>query len=212
MISEGDKMLSLLEEIKRINAIADVGLLYAANGYEKERYTELKEIALRMLSELSGSSITDLNFVLPLVKDYPTAKVDIRALVINDDGRILMVKESADGRWSLPGGWADIGYSPAETARREVKEETGLDVVAKNLLAVFDKRKHPHPPQPHYVYKLIIECELTGGVIAKGFDVLDVGFFPANDLPELSEDRILQSQIELVFRKITNGDREPHLD
>lgn len=212
MISEGDKMLSLLEEIKRINAIADVGLLYAANGYEKERYTELKEIALRMLSELSGSSITDLNFVLPLVKDYPTAKVDIRALVINDDGRILMVKESADGRWSLPGGWADIGYSPAETARREVKEETGLDVVVKNLLAVFDKRKHPHPPQPHYVYKLIIECELTGGVIAKGFDVLDVGFFPANDLPELSEDRILQSQIELVFRKITNGDREPHLD
>lgn len=205
-------MFSLLEEIKRINAIADVGLLYAANGYEKERYTELKEIALRLLSELSGNLASDLTFVLPPVKDYPTAKVDIRALVINGDSKILLVKESSDGKWSLPGGWADVGYSPAETARKEVKEETGLDVAPKKLLAVFDKRKHPHPPQPHYVYKLIIECELTAGTITKGFDVLDVGFFSIDELPELSKDRILQSQIQLVYRKSVSGEREPHLD
>lgn len=205
-------MFNLLEEIKRINAIADVGLLYASNGYEKERYTELREIAVRMLREVSSQPIEELRLFFPSPSDYPTAKVDIRALVIDAEKRILMVQESADGKWSLPGGWAEIGYSPAETAQKEVKEETGLHVIAKNLLAVFDKRKHPHPPQPHYVYKLVFGCDLVSGQIEKGFDVVDVRFFSLDALPELSLDRILKSQIELVFRKAIDGDRSAYFD
>ena len=205
-------MFNLLEEIKRINAIADVGLLYASNGYEKERYTELREVAVRMLREVSSQPIEELRLLFPSPSDYPTAKVDIRALVIDAEKRILMVQESADGKWSLPGGWAEIGYSPAETAQKEVKEETGLHVIAKNLLAVFDKRKHAHPPQPHYVYKLVFECDLVSGQIEKGFDVLDVRFFSLDALPELSLDRILKSQVELVFRKAIDGDRSAYFD
>lgn len=205
-------MFNLLEEIKRIKAISDVGLLYAANGFESQRYTELQEIALRMLAQLSGQRMEDLEMAFPPVKDYPTAKVDIRALVINADKKILLVKESADGKWSLPGGWADIGNSPGETAEKEVKEETGLEVVAKNLLAVFDKRKHPHPPQPHYVYKIVIECNLMSGTITKGFDILDAQFFSIDALPELSRDRILESQIQLVYSKAISGDSHAYFD
>jgi ADP-ribose pyrophosphatase YjhB (NUDIX family) len=204
--------IELLEEIKRLKSIADIGLLYCNNDYDKERYSELKDISFRLLSELSGHSIEALKETFPLVKDYPTAKVDIRAFVLSTDNKILMAKESADGKWSLPGGWADIGHSPAETAAKECKEETGIDVIPKRLLAVFDKKKHPHPAEPLYIYKMIFHCEAVSSTLTKGFDVLDVGYFDINNLPELSTDRILKSQIELLYKKVNTSDTETIFD
>jgi ADP-ribose pyrophosphatase YjhB (NUDIX family) len=203
---------TILDEIKRIKAIADTGLLYASNGYEKERYHELQEITYRLLSQLSDYPVESLKVSFPPSNDYPTVKVDVRAMLLSKDGKVLLVKESADGQWSLPGGWADVGYSPKEVAVKEVKEETGLDCVPRNLLAVFDKRMHHHPPQPHYVYKLVIWCEATSWEFCKGFDVLDVQFFAVDDLPELSQDRILKSQIELLYRKVVKQEFETYFD
>jgi ADP-ribose pyrophosphatase YjhB (NUDIX family) len=203
--------MNMLEEIKRIKAIADIGLLYASNGYEKERYEELKDIAFRLLSQLSDYPPHELKSAFHLVEEYPTAKVDIRAFVVWDE-KVLMVRESSDGKWSLPGGWADIGYSPKETVVKEVKEETGLDVRPLHVLAVYDKKMHAHPPQQFYVYKIILYCELLTNEIKKGFDVLDVNFFALHDLPELSENRILKTQIERAYQKITDGDKEADFD
>jgi ADP-ribose pyrophosphatase YjhB (NUDIX family) len=95
---------------------------------------------------------------------------------------------------------------------KECKEETGLHVAPKRLLALFDKRMHPHPPQPFYVYKLVFYCEALSDVITKGFDVLDVRYFAIDALPELSEDRILKSQVELVYKKVISGDTEAYFD
>jgi ADP-ribose pyrophosphatase YjhB (NUDIX family) len=201
----------ILEEVKRIKAISDIGLLYASNGYEKERHHELREIAFRLLEQLTGHAAHDLKSSFPLVEDYPTAKVDIRAFVLFNK-KVLMVREGADGKWALPGGWADIGYSPKETVVKEVKEETGLDVRPLRLLAVYDKKMHSHPPQPFYVYKLVIYCELLTSEIEKGFDVLDVNFFAPHELPELSENRILKTQIERAFQKIIHNDYETDFD
>src|SRR6187431_2113523 len=105
--------LTLLAKITRLKAIADTGLLYAANEYDKERYEELKELSIQLLSEVSGHSTDTLKAHFPLAKDK----------------RILLVKESADNKWSLPGGWADVGHSPKEVIIKEFKEETGLDVI-----------------------------------------------------------------------------------
>src|SRR5215218_6391406 len=190
--------VELLEKAKRLKALADIGLLYCKNEYDKERYLEVQNIAYELLNAVSGSDIEQLRIGFPVIADYPTAKVDIRGLVLSPDKKILLVKESADGKWSLPGGWADIGCSPKEVIVKEVKEETGLDIVPQQLLAVFDKRMHAHPPQPFYVYKLVFLCEAVSAVITKGFDVLDVQYFTTDALPELSEDRILKSQIELL--------------
>ena len=137
----------LLEEIKRLKSIADIGLLYASNEYEKDRYIELQDISLNLLHLVSDHSIERLKETFPLAENYPTAKVDIRVLILSADQRILLVKEKADNRWSLPGGWADIGYSPKEVIIKECKEETGLEIIPQHLLAVFDKRMHAHPPQ-----------------------------------------------------------------
>ncbi|MDQ6608864.1 MAG: NUDIX hydrolase [Bacteroidota bacterium] len=201
-----------LEEIKRLKALADVGFLYSTNDYDKERYCELREISLRLLSIESGISTHTLKENFSVVKDYPTVKVDVRGVVLSADKKILLVKETNDGKWSLPGGWADIGYSPKEIIIKECKEETGLEISPKALLAVFDKRLHLHPPQVEYVYKLVFYCEVISSDIKKGFDILDVQFFPIDGLPALSENRILKSQIELLYGKIMADDFVTYLD
>jgi ADP-ribose pyrophosphatase YjhB (NUDIX family) len=202
----------LMRDIIRLKSIADLGLLYHNNDFDKERYEELREISLRMLSIFSNQSMDELNTLLPVAKDYPTVKVDIRALILSPDKKVLLVKESMDGKWSLPGGWADVGYSAKETIIKEIKEETGLDAEVKYLLAVFDKHKHLHPPEPHYVFKLLFYCEAISTELQKGFDVLDVGYFNIDELPELSTNRILKTQLELVYNKVIENNFEPYVD
>lgn len=201
-----------LEDIKRLKTIADIGLLYANNDYDKERYLELRELSFRLLQKVSGHDEIALKESFSLAKDYPTAKVDTRALVLSPDKKILLVKEQNDGGWALPGGWAEIGFSPSETIVKECKEETGLDVSPQKLLAVFDKRKHPHPPESLYVYKLVFYCAVLSAEFNKGFDVLDVGYFSIDALPPLSEMRILKSQVELVYAKAIAGDDKTYFD
>ena len=202
----------ILEEIKRMKAIADIGLLYSKNPYDEERYRELQQIAFRLLEHLTNNPTTQLKASMPTPQDYPTAKVDVRGLLLRPDQKILLVRESADGKWSLPGGWADIGLSPKEVIIKEFKEETGLDVIPTRLLAVFDKRKHHHPPQPFYVYKFVFLCEAKSSVIYKGFDVLDVDYFDPEDLPSLSEDRILKSQISMLIKEIIPNPLATYVD
>lgn len=204
--------LGLLDEIKRLKAIADIGLLYCKNEYDKDRYLELQDISFRLLNKISGHSIEALKNSFPLASDYPTAKVDIRGFALSPDKKVLLVKESIDGKWSLPGGWADVGHSPKETVVKEFKEETGLDVIPKALLAVFDKRLHAHPPEPFYVYKMIFYCELVSFEFKAGFDVLEVQYFDIDNLPELSEDRILKNQIELLYKKVLDFDLQAYVD
>ena len=205
-------MNDVLNDIKKLKNIADIGLLYAKDPFDRERYTELHEISLKLLSQITDTPLSKIsNFYNPTT-DYPTPKVDIRALVLNDQKQILLACEQSDGRWSLPGGWADIGLTAREVAVKEVFEETGLNVTPTRLLAVFDKKCHPHPPQAFYVYKFVILCQLVSGDLRPAHDILDARFFDIAELPPLSENRILKSQIELVFEKATTNAGETYFD
>ena len=189
-----------LELVKRIKALADTGLVFSRDGFDRERYAEILEKSLKLLGHIGNQPLTVLNDFFMPEKDYPTAKVDIRGLVLNDKSEILMVKEQVDSKWTIPGGWADIGYTPSEIVVKEIKEDTGLDCTVDRLLAVFDKRMHAHPPQPFYVYKLVFLCEVISGKLEHGFDLVDEAFFNINNLPPLSEDRIVWSQLELLYK------------
>jgi ADP-ribose pyrophosphatase YjhB (NUDIX family) len=134
---------------------------------------------------------------------YLTPKVDVRVAVFDGD-RVLLVQEVSDRRWSLPGGWADIGESPAEVAAREVQEEAGLEVQIARLLAVLDKRKHAHPLQLSYVYKLFFLGAVTGGSLQNSAETLQVAWFERDALPPLSLDRVLPAQIERLFQQRDN--------
>lgn len=204
---------TLLNLAKRIKSIADTGLLYNTNDYDRERYTELLEISHEMTSLLLDQPIEVIRDFYAPNKDYPTPKVDVRGLALNEQGEILMVQEMADGKWTLPGGWADIGLSPSEVIEKEFREETGLTVKATQLLAVFDKKCHAHPAQAFYVYKFALLCTITGDTpLQKGFDILDVAFFPVDQLPELSQDRILRTQIELLYKQAADASSAAYFD
>ena len=201
-----------LELIKRVKSLADTGLVYAQDEYNRERYEELREISLKLLSNVSKQPLTVLNDFFMPEKDYPTVKVDVRGLVLNDKNEILLAKEQVDGKWTIPGGWADIGYSPSEVVVKEIQEETGLNCTVDRLLAVFDKRMHSHPPQPFYVYKLVFLCKIVGGNIEHGFDMAGAAFFKIDDLPDLSEDRILGSQIQQLYTMVIDNNANVYFD
>lgn len=202
---------SLLNYIKQVKALAETGLVYAQNDYDRERYEALLEISLKMTGLLSGQEATFIGNFFLQQKDYPTPKVDVRGVLLNEAGEILLVKESIDGRWSLPGGWGEIGYSPTEGIIKEIKEETGMDAEVVRLLAVYDKKCHPYPPQPFYVYKFIFFCRATGDM-NPCFEIEEARWFPIDRLPPLSEDRILPDQVRELYAQAISGDERVVVD
>src|SRR5262245_30041666 len=111
----------------------------------------------------SGSEVEQVLHLFRQDIGYATPKIDVRAAVFRG-GRIFLVREVSDGKWALPGGWAEVNQSAAECVERETKEEPGFQVRAAKLAAVWDRRLHGHVPQhPHSVYKLFFHCEIIGG-------------------------------------------------
>jgi len=182
-----------------LQTIAAAGLTYSRDPFDRDRFDQVRRVAAEILA-----AHTDLDPGAALARleaepGYVTPKVDVRALVLDGD-RVLLVREVSDGRWSLPGGWADVGQSPAEVAAREVREEAGLLVRPVRLLAVLDKGKHPHPPQLSHVYKIFFLCQPTGGTLQASAETPGVGWFARQDLPPLSLDRVLPTQVERLFQ------------
>jgi len=201
----------LLIHAQRLQALAQAGLAYTTNLYDRERYEEIRAISVRLLEELTEEPLEKIIRVFASEDGYQTPKVDIRAVLVREGPEILLVREKLDGgRWTLPGGWADVGYTPYEVAAKEAYEETGLTVQPSRLLALFDKRKHPHPPQPWYIYKAFIQCEVIGGSILQDTqETIGARWFRMDELPsiELSTDRTTASQLETIFRLVS----DPHL-
>jgi len=204
---------SIVNIAKRIKSIADVGLLFTENDYDIDRYKELKQLSFDILHQLTEVSLDNIKMGFNKVEDYPTPKVDVRGIVLNKEKEVLLVKERLDGKWTLPGGWCEIGLSPKENLIKEMREETGLGIEPERLLAVFDKKCHPHPPQPYYVYKLVFNCIVTGDAkFNPEYEIIDIKYFSLNNLPELSTDRILESQIRIAYNMIIKNNREVYVD
>lgn len=142
--------LKWLDWAKRIQSISQSGLTFSKDVFDLERFEELRTISVEIMHEHSGMEMQKVREFFATEKGYQTPKMDVRGAVFHK-GKILMVKEKMDDRWALPGGFCDVGLSPAENIVKEVQEESGYKVVATKLLALLDMNKHPHPPQPfHY--------------------------------------------------------------
>jgi ADP-ribose pyrophosphatase YjhB (NUDIX family) len=185
---------------KQIQAIAQTGLAYGKDIYDVERFEQLRELAVEIMEHHTGADKEAIRLSFASDTGYATPKVDIRAVVVQE-GRVLMVREKTDGAWALPGGWADIGYSPFQVAVKEVKEESGYEVQAERLLAVLDKQFHNHPPSPHHIYKMFIACSITGGEAASSgtMETSEARFFLPEALPELSVERNTAAQIRTMM-------------
>jgi len=203
---------SFLEQIKRIQALSEIGLEYSNSNYDKERYDEIQEICLQMLEQLTHTPISEIRVLIQEKNGYKTPKVDVRAVVFNAEGKILLIQEKVDGSWALPGGWADVGYTPRQVAEKECFEEAGLTVKSGRLLAVMDKTAQKMPPQFEYIYKLFILCEPMDYQISSGEETSDVNWFSEHELPELSKPRILESQIKMMFEYYRGERTEVYVD
>ncbi|MCP4312597.1 MAG: NUDIX hydrolase [Bacteroidetes bacterium] len=189
----------LLTLAKRVQAIAESGLHFTESDWDTDRYNDLEKIAIEMLSIITSTPIETVKVHTTERNGYKTPKVDVRSVIINDNNEILLVKERADGRWSMPGGWCDIGYTPVEVAEKEAMEEAGIQTKANRLLAIMDKNLHNYPDDLYYIYKIFIECRTEDYSISTGMETLDVGFFKQDELPELSTPRNTVGQINTMF-------------
>src|SRR4029077_10182448 len=153
---------NLLEWARAAQAIAQNGLAFTRDPFDRERYTQLAELVATLLSAELKIPVVEARAFWEGERGYATPKVDVRGGVFAQD-RVLLVRERADGRWTLPGGWVDVNDAPSEAVAREIYEESGYRARAVKLAALLDKNRHPHPPGVHHIYKLFFVCELTGG-------------------------------------------------
>jgi ADP-ribose pyrophosphatase YjhB (NUDIX family) len=186
---------------QRIQAISQTGIAYAQSAYDIERYTELSEIAAALMTGPEPLSVALAKEHFAAEAGYATPKVDVRGAVFQN-GRVLLVRESADGCWAFPGGWAEVGQSAAESVEREVREESGYRVKAVKLLACWDRNKHAHPAIPFHAYKLLFLCEILGGAPMVSSETTEVGFFAEDEIPPLSTTRTLAEQVRFAFASL----------
>ena len=194
-----------LDWTKRLQAIAQTGLTYRNDVYDIERYEQLRTIVGEIIATYSDADLRHVDGLLTKESGHATPKVAVLGVVFRED-RILLVRERGEGRWSLPGGWADVGESAGEAVVREVFEESGFRTQANKLIAVYDRDRHGHTPLMFHVYKLLFLCDITGGDAASSAETDAVDFFPESQLPELSIARVTEKQITRMFEHYRHPD------
>ncbi len=189
-----------LEWAREVQAIAQTGLAFNPNQYDRERYEALQALAARMMAARSDSLATRVENLFGAQTGYATPKVDVRGAAF-DGTRLLLVREVSDGgRWTLPGGWADVNLTAEENIVREVAEESGFQVKVTKLAAVWDRTRQGHTPQPFSAYKLFFLCAITGGAAAVSHETSEVAFFAEDELPaDLSTERVTAAQLRRMF-------------
>jgi len=181
-----------------LQSIAQAGLTFAENQYDIDRYLKIRELSVNIIHEYTDIDNVKITNLFASETGYQTPKVDVRAAVFKEN-RILMVKEKTDGRWSLPGGWADVNSSVSESVVRECIEEAGATVKPKRIIAVHLANRQNDFIYPFTIYKIIVECDLIYHNFTKNSETLESGFFELENLPELSVERNNFSQIALCF-------------
>ena len=190
--------MTILDWARKVQAIAQTGLAFSKDPFDRERYAQLQELVASILSTELHIPVGTARSFWEQEEGYATPKVDVRGGVFVGD-RVLLVRERADGKWTLPGGWVDVNDAPSDAVVREIYEESGYRAKAVKLAALFDKNRHAHPPGIHHIYKLFFLCELTGGAAALSNETDGVDFFPVGSLPDLSTGRVIRPQIERLY-------------
>ena len=201
--------LSIARELR---AIAQTGLTFTADRFDRQRYERVRELAGSMLALGSGADHGAILDILLADKGYATPKVDVRGAAFVD-GRVLLVREISDGKWTLPGGWADVNQTASECVVREIAEESGFEARAHKLAAVHDYQRSNRPARHiDSIYKIFFVCEITGGAARTSDETSEVAFFPRHELPPLSLGRTTAAQIDRMFQHAEHPDLPADFD
>lgn len=186
---------------REIQSIAQTGLAFSQDPYDLDRFKALGRLAATIMAQHTGADATRIATLFEGETGYATPKLGVRGAVFDSAGRILMVREVVDDhRWTLPGGWADVNQTPAESVVREVFEESGYRVRPVKLAAVWDRARQAHPPMAFSVARMFFICALEGGEPAISLETSEVGWFAEADIPsDLSVRRTHPRHIQRMF-------------
>jgi ADP-ribose pyrophosphatase YjhB (NUDIX family) len=197
---------------RELRAIAQTGLTFSADRFDRQRYERVRELAGSLLALGSGA---DYDMILSILREdngYATPKVDVRGAAFVD-GRVLMVREISDGNWTLPGGWADVNQTAGECVVREIAEESGFEARILKLAAVYDYQRRNRPARHiDSIYKMFFICEITGGAARVSDETSEVAFFARGELPPLSQGRTTAAQIDRMFQHAEQPDLSADFD
>lgn len=194
-----------IDMIVELQSLAQAGLTYGKDVYDKERYERIRDISAEMMSQIADMPPVKIKELFCNETGYQTPKVDTRAAIFKDN-KILLVHEN-NGKWSLPGGWCDVNVSVAENTIKEVQEEAGLDVVVERLIAVQDWRKHNVVNYAYGVCKIFMLCTVIGGEFAENIETIGYDYFSEDHLPVLSTEKNSEEQIKMCFESYRMGDK-----
>jgi ADP-ribose pyrophosphatase YjhB (NUDIX family) len=186
---------------RSLQSIAQIGLTFARDPYDRERYEQLTGLAAEILAAHSDAPADAIETLFRGETGYATPKIDIRAAVFDAQGRLLLVREAMDeDRWTLPGGWAEVNLTPAQNALKEVREESGYEARIVKLAAAWDRARQGHPPALYSCLKLFFLCDVAGGEARTSLETTGVAWFARDEIPaDLSVGRTLPHQIERMF-------------
>ena len=201
---------------RQLQAIAQSGITYNQspfpdNVFDIQRYEAVRKIAAEIMAKYSEADTDSIEALFAGDVGHATPKIDGRGVVFRENA-ILLVREVADGLWTLPGGWIDIDEPPSTAVEREIFEESGYLTRATKVLAIYDRNKHGHPPFPYHTYKVFLQCQLLGGEAMNSVETDGVGFFREDELPPLSLTRTMPSQIARMFEHYRNPDLPTDFD
>lgn len=206
-----DNMEKWLELAIEIQSLAQSGLAYTKNVYDIERYERLRDISAEMIGMKTDLEFNKIKELFCNETGYQTPKIDTRAVIFKDN-KILLTHEN-NGTWSLPGGWCDVLESVGSNTIKEVKEETGLDVVAKKVIAVQDRNKHNKPIYAYGVCKIFILCNVVGGEFVENIETTEIKYFSLDEIPnDLAEEKNNKEQIEMCFKAYKNENWQTQFD
>lgn len=193
-MEKNEKWLSWAVELQ---AMAQTGLTYTRDRFDRERYERLRDIAAEMIAYKTDIPADRVRDLFCNETGYQTPKLETRAAIFRED-KILLVQET-DGRWVLPGGWMDVDQSVGSNAVKEVREEAGLEARAELLIAVQDREKHNKPVYAHKVCKIFVLCTALGGAFRENSETIASGWFALDALPPLAEEKIIFEQVKMCF-------------
>lgn len=187
-----------------LQSLAQAGLTYGKDVYDRERYERIREISAEILSGMTEIPTEIVKDLFCNETGYQTPKLDTRAAIFRDE-KILLVRENK-GKWSLPGGWCDVNISVGENTVKEVKEESGLDVTAVSIIAIQDRAKHNLPVYAYGICKVFVLCSLIGGCFQENSETTGSAYFSESDLPDLATEKNTEEQIKMCFDAHRAGD------
>jgi len=196
---------------RELQSLVQTGLHYTENAYDRQRYERIRDIAAEMLAGPADADAEGMKRILARETGPGTPKLVVRAMAFRDE-RILLVRETTDGRWAPPGGWVDVNERPSDAVAREVREESGFEVGVRRLIYLHDHEVHGTVHLPFHVYTAFFLCDLLGGEPTTSLETSEIGFFAEDDLPTLSRPRVTEAEIAAAFAALREPDRPARFD